>query len=302
MPIPFEVNEAIKYSMRREFVTVPWIPASLPDELEDTTEEKIKAMRLDKKTHMAMLEAIRRGREEMDREREERRRRREEPPHGTGVVSVVNLSIQLGSTGSAVRTSNTFPYPVILQEVSFNLLLTYNTGNRFNVVWGESPGLSITRFVGIVGKLFDDEHEDGYLLQAGSLDEGAGFSFRPRIVINVPNMRFMLAIYNVPAAPARCAMQLVIEELSLEALRRREQVFVGLPGDRAARIGSMPRLPNPRHGQENHPRAVMVGAVQKGGWAQRKMIAWESLAPHLKRLVLNNQAAGIVDPTVEPVW
>jgi len=227
------------------------------------------------------------------------RPRRPPPPVSSGRPIAFALAAQLAGIGGAVRTTNTYRFPVILRTVSWSLRLTYNGANRFNLVWGNNPGLSGTDFVGIMGKLFDDQHEDGYLLEAASLDSSTTLTLNPNLIIPEAGMRFMVALQNAVAAPADFYFTGILEVLDPEFALSAFQPVI-LPAQVLTRTLYTAPLPAPK--ASTLPRGLHVTVLEAGRPMYSRDIAWASADVEMKKLFLNAQLSGIYPPTIQPIW
>ncbi len=221
---------------------------------------------------------------------------------GTGNRRIIALSAQLPGVGTAARTSNTFPWPIIIRRVSTSLRMTYDTGNRFNLVWGTSPSISGQTFSNIVGKLLDDESQDGFILQAASTDAGASWDIAPNIAVTESGMRLMVGLRNAVAAAADYLMTITVEELNPDAYSALLVPDVP-PLLTYTRAITTPGPPAPRvPTQATTPRGVWVKVLSGGGVLARRAVAWEDLAPELKAEWRSAQLSGRPLPTMEPIW
>lgn len=223
-------------------------------------------------------------------------------PIGTGRPYGFSMGAQLAGAGTVTRTTNTLRYPCIIRQVSFSLLLPFNNGNRFNFVWGSNPMISGTEFANIIGRLFDDQHEDGYTLQAASSDAGITINLNPNQIVPEGNIRYMVGMLNAAAGAASFYFTGILEELDPDLQLTAFTPTILAPQVLVRSLQVAPLPPAPRAMTPTVPRGLRVKVTRAGGTLYSRDIAWLSADLELKRQFLNAQLSGKPSPNLEPIW
>lgn len=295
MPIPVELNIAIRNRVRRPFVLPGPAPVILTADLAtDTTPEQLQVLRAARAVPSAQQEIERAARAE-----EAARRLAIQPPAAGHVLSNLGFSFIPGTSlfGAALGPIG-FPYTIT--EILFS------SGSS------SAAGTIETQVVGLLVSTNNSLTQNAILSDLSiNLDsfipqDGIHVSYvqllgqHPLFVTYHPNYdvqiapTFLKVLTTIAGGAATPNFSVVINEsppILIPGAR-----FTPPTGRINLNLNTQP--PPPRTARAPVPRAAVISITQGGRILSERTIAWESLQPELRADWFNRQVGGTPDPNI----
>lgn len=295
MPIPVELNIAIRNRVRRPFVLPGPAPVILTADLAtDTTPEQLQVLRAARAVPSAAQDAAQERRQQHAAERAARAG----PPQGhiitrSAVFAVPGSSLFAGAVGPL-----SFPFRV--KSIHFSTGDTNAAGTdttiAFTILTSGSEATDLASLqrdnnLAILGT----QSVDGIrTINVHTTGQDSIAIVMPCDVLIPESPQFVKFLTTIPAGIGTPSMHITIEE----ATPLLDPGFFFLPSAPRLNITLNTQPTQIRSTAHPPPRAAEISVTQAGRILSSRIVAWESLAPAIRADWFNRQVGGTPDPNI----